>query len=72
MDTNSYIFLVIEIEYSILNYLDPLIDFPKLSLINKYYYDFVVNDKLFTTLEQFYLIEKINNKKLTNEENNFV
>jgi len=42
MDTNSYIFPVVEIEYSILNYLDPLIDFSKLSLVNKYYSDFVI------------------------------
>jgi len=72
MDTDSYIFPIVEIEYSILNYLDPLIDFPKLSLVNKYYYDFVVNDKLFMALKQFYLMEKINNKNLTEEENNFV
>ena len=72
MDTNSYIFPVIEIEYSILNYLDQLIDFPKLYLINKYYSDFVINDKLYTALKQFYLMEKIKNKKLTKEENNFV
>ena len=72
MDTNSYIFPVVEIEYYILSYLDPLIDFPKLSLVNKYYSDFVVNDKLVAALKQFYLIEKIKNKKLTKEENNFV
>ena len=52
--------------------MDPLIDFPKLSLVNKYYSDFAINDKLFIALKQFYLMEKINNVNLTKEENNFM
>jgi len=73
---NEYLFPIIEIEYHILGYLDPLTDFNQLSLVNKYYHEFVTNNKLYLALKIFYedkkKIEANINNKLTKEENNFI
>jgi len=44
---------VAEIEYQIIGFLDSLTDFKQLSLVNKYYYDIVINDKIYVALKKF-------------------
>jgi len=72
---NEYIFPIIKIEYHIFDYLDPLTDLEQLSLVNKYYHEYVANNKLFLKLKNFCADKKkldINiYNKLTKEENNF-
>jgi len=71
----EYIFPVTEIEFQILGYLDPLIDFKQLSLVSKYYHEVVVDDKMYTALKKFCLDKpEINFKtnKLKEEEIIFI
>jgi len=62
----EYIFPVAEIEFHILGYLNPLIDFTQLSLVSKYYHDVVTNDKVYTTLKNFCLNKPIINFRTNN------
>jgi len=39
-------------EYHLIGFLDPLIDFKQLSLVNKYDYDIVVNNKNYVALKK--------------------
>ena len=45
---------IAEIEYQIINYLDPFVDFKQLFLVNKYYCGTIMNNKVYIALKQFY------------------
>jgi hypothetical protein len=49
-----YIFPLIEIETIIFQYLDPLIDYPKVMQLNKYYQKYIRQDQVFCELKEFY------------------
>jgi len=71
----EYIFPIAEIEYHIIGYLDPIIDFIQLSLVSKYYHDVIINDKVYVALKKFCLDKPIifkNTYVLTKEGKNFI
>jgi len=72
----EYIFPVAEIEYHIIGFLDPLTDYKQLSLVNKYYYDIVVSDKIYVALKKFCITKPIfyfqKKHNLKNKEKKFI
>jgi hypothetical protein len=51
-ETNKYIYPIKEIDKYIISYLNPIIDFSNLRLVNKYYYEFITQDKLLVELRK--------------------
>lgn len=58
MMSNSYLFQIPEIEEIILSYLEIPVDFYQLMLINKYFYEIVNNNIIFSEFKNFYKKEK--------------
>lgn len=51
MEPTSYLFEIPEIEAIIIGYLDPIKDYKKLILINKYFYGIISSDKTYSELK---------------------
>lgn len=51
---NTYLFQIPEIERIIIEFLDPLLDYVNLVLVNKYFYDIVMEIPIFMRLKEFY------------------
>lgn len=52
-DDNTFLLPIINIEVELLNYLDPIIDFQQLAMINRYYYNIVINNPVFNKFKDF-------------------
>jgi hypothetical protein len=58
MDVKYGIISIPEVDYYILSFLDYLTNFPKISRVNKYYYNLIKNDPQYQQIKDFYQKEK--------------
>lgn len=56
MEPKSYLFPIPEIEAIIISFLDPVKDYPKIIQLNKYFYQIISNDEIYSEFNNFFRI----------------